>query len=220
MLFRSTVSAGFLLLLGFANLRTLRRTWRALRAVRAGAAVTDDPGVLLGGTLARLLRALFTTVSSSWRLYPVGLLFGLGFDTATEIGILGISASQAAHGLSSWAVLAFPALFTAGMTLIDAADSMLMTGAYGWAFSQPIRKLWYNLTVTAASVAVAVFIGGIEALGLVGDKLKLRGGFWDAVGAANDNLSTFGYAVVAIFIASWVLSALLYKLGRFEAPAV
>ena len=104
-------------------------------------------------------------------MYPIGFLFGLGFDTATEIGLLGISATQAAQGMSFWTILVFPALFTAGMSLMDTTDSVLMTGAYGWAFVNPIRKLWYNLTITAASVVVALFIGGVEALGLIGDKL-------------------------------------------------
>ncbi len=98
-------------------------------------------------------------------MYPVGFLFGLGFDTATEIGVLGISATQAAQGMSMWSILVFPALFTAGMSLMDTTDSVLMTQAYGWAFINPIRKLWYNLTITAASILVALFIGGVQALG-------------------------------------------------------
>ena len=144
-------------------------------------------------------------------MYPVGFLFGLGFDTATEIGLLGISATQAAQGMSFWTILVFPALFTAGMSLMDTTDSVLMTGAYGWAFLNPIRKLWYNLTITAASVVVAIFIGGVEALGLIGDKLGLEGAFWGIIGRLNDNLANFGYAVVGIFIASWVISALVYR---------
>ena len=109
-------------------------------------------------------------------MYPIGFLFGLGFDTATEVGLLGISATQAARGLSFATILVFPALFTAGMSLMDTTDSVLMTGAYGWAFVRPIRKLWYNLTITAASVVVALFIGGVEALGLIGDQAPLEGG--------------------------------------------
>ena len=125
-------------------------------------------------------------------MYPLGFLFGLGFDTATEIGLLGISATQAAQGMSFWTILVFPALFTAGMSLVDTTDSVLMVGAYGWAFVKPIRKLWYNLTITAASVVVAIFIGGVEALGLIGDKLGLDGSFWGLIGDLNDDLTHFG----------------------------
>ena len=128
-------------------------------------------------------------------MYPLGVLFGLGFDTATEVGLLGISATQAAQGLSIWSILVFPALFTAGMSLIDTTDGVLMLGAYGWAFVKPIRKLYYNLTITAVSVVVAVLVGGIEALGLIGDQLGLTdgGGFWGAIGALNDNFGVLGY---------------------------
>ena len=113
-------------------------------------------------------------VSRSWHMYPIGFLFGLGFDTATEIGLLGISATQAARGMSFWTILVFPTLFTAGMSLMDTTDSVLMTRAYGWAFVNPIRKLWYSLTITAASILVALFVGGVQALVLLGDKLCPR----------------------------------------------
>ena len=149
-------------------------------------------------------------------MYPIGFLFGLGFDTATEIGLLGISATQAAQGMSFWTILVFPALFTAGMSLMDTTDSVLMTRAYGWAFVHPIRKLWYNLTITAASVVVALFIGGVEALGLIGDKLGLEGGFWHLVGDLNDNLTNFGFVVVGIFVASWLISTLIYRAKGYD----
>ena len=110
----------------------------------------------------------------------------------------------------------FPALFTAGMSLMDTTDSVLMARAYGWAFVNPIRKLWYNLTITAASVVVAIFIGGVEALGLIGDKLGLDGGFWSLVGDLNDDLATLGYAVVGIFIASWIASSVIYRLKGYD----
>jgi high-affinity nickel-transport protein len=122
--------------------------------------------------------------------------------------------------MSFWTILVFPALFTAGMSLLDTTDSVLMTGAYGWAFIKPIRKLWYNLTITAASVIVAIFIGGIEALGLLIDKLGLEGAVWDAIGGLNDNLANLGYAVVAIFLASWIVSTLVYRLKRYDQLAM
>jgi high-affinity nickel-transport protein len=159
---------------------------------------------------------MFRVVTRSWHMYPIGFLFGLGFDTATEIGVLGISATQAAQGMSFWSILVFPALFTAGMSLLDTTDSAMMTRAYGWAFGNPVRKLWYNLTITAASVVVALFIGGVEALGLIADKLKLDGGFWVLIGTLNDNLANFGYVVVGIFLASWMISVLVYRTRGYD----
>ena len=118
-------------------------------------------------------------ISKSWQMYPLGFLFGLGFDTATEIGLLSISATQVTHGMSLSSMLIFPALFTAGMALVDTIDGVFMVRAYGWAFADPIRKLWYNLTITTISVFVALFIGSVEALGLLADKFGLSGTFWD-----------------------------------------
>jgi high-affinity nickel-transport protein len=213
------VSAGFLLILAIANLIVLRSVWRSFQNVRRGGGLDhDDLDLLMSktGFFARIFRPLFRTVTRSWHMYPVGFLFGLGFDTATEIGLLGISAVEAAQGLSLWSILIFPALFTAGMALVDTADSTLMTGAYGWAFAKPVRKLWYNLTITAVSVLVAVLIGGIEALGLIADKLALKGEVWSAVDALNDNLGSFGFVVIGVFVASWVLSVLIYRWKRFD----
>jgi high-affinity nickel-transport protein len=149
-------------------------------------------------------------------MYPLGFLFGLGFDTATEIGLLGIAAAEAAKGMPIWSVLVFPALFTAGMSLVDTTDGILMLGAYGWAFVKPIRKLYYNMTITAVSVLVALVIGGIEALGLIGDQLALKGAFWDAIEALNDNFGTLGYVIIAIFALSWIVSAAVYRLKGYD----
>src|SRR5207237_6008839 len=134
-----------------------------------------DLDVVFGrrGLLAWVFRRLFRVISRSWHMYPLGLLFGLGFDTASEIGLLGIAAAEAAHGLPIWSILVFPALFTAGMSLIDATDGILMLGAYGWAFIDPARKLYYNLTITGLSVAVALLVGGVEAFCLVSDRLSI-----------------------------------------------
>jgi high-affinity nickel-transport protein len=153
-------------------------------------------------------------------MYPLGFLFGLGFDTATEVGLLGISATQAAQGMSPWQILVFPALFTAGMALVDTADSVMMVGAYGWAFVNPLRKLWYNLSITAASVVVAVLIGGVEALSLIADQLGLDGRFWGVVSALNDDLTNFGFLVVGIFAACWVISVLLYRWNGYDRMEV
>jgi len=169
-----------------------------------------------GGLLARLFRPAFAMVGRSWQMYPLGFLFGLGFDTATEVGLLGISATEATRGLSIWSILVFPTLFTAGMCLIDTTDSILMLGAYGWAFMKPLRKLYYNMTITLISIVVALLIGGIEALGLIGDQLDLRGGFWDWIGSLNDNFGNIGFIIIGVFVASWIASALIYRAKGYD----
>lgn len=213
------VSAAFLMLLAAVNGAILLSVWRTFRRVRAGGAlVEEDLDMLLNGRglLARIFRPLFRLIGKSWHMYPIGVLFGLGFDTATEVGLLGISAAGASKGLPIWSILVFPALFTAGMALVDTADSLLMVGAYRWAFLKPIRKLYYNLTITAVSVLVAVLVGGIEALGLIGDQLSLAGPFWDFIGSLNDNFGTIGYLIIGIFAVSWIVSAVIYRLKGYD----
>jgi nickel/cobalt transporter (NiCoT) family protein len=214
------ISALFLLAVAVVNLFIFVAVWKSFHRVRAGEKLGEGEldSMLAGqGFLARLVRPLFRLVTRSWHMFAVGLLFGLGFDTATEIGLLGIAASEAAHGLSLWATLVFPALFTAGMCLIDAADSVLMVGAYGWALAKPVRKLYYNLTITFASVVVALLIGGVEMLGLAIERLGLTGPFWNAVAALNDNFGSIGYVVLAIFIVSWLGSMVIYRLKGYGA---
>jgi high-affinity nickel-transport protein len=216
------VSSLFLFAIAIVNLIVLRSVYRAFLRVRRGQPyVEEDFDLLLGsrGFLARLFRPVFRMIRSSWHMYPLGILFGLGFDTATEIGLLGISAAEASKGLSLWSILVFPALFAAGMSLIDTTDNILMLGAYGWAFVKPIRKLYYNLTITFVSVIVAFAVGGIEALGLMAGQLHLKGAFWSAVDRLNNNFGTLGYLIVALFVLSWIASIAVYKwrrLDRFE----
>ncbi len=217
----TSVSALFLFAIAFANVLILISIYRTFRVVkRGGRFVEEDLDLVLAnrGLLGRLFRRFFTAVRQSWQMYPLGLLFGLGFDTATEVGLLGISATQASQGLSIWSILVFPALFTAGMTLIDTTDSVLMLGAYGWAFVKPIRKLYYNLTITAVSVVVAVLIGGIEALNLIGDQLGLsrETGFWGVIGELSDNFGMLGYLIIAIFVFAWLVSYLVYRINRYD----
>lgn len=217
------VSALFLLTVAFINLLVLISVWRAFRQVKAGALPAHqslDALMSGGGALARCFRPLFRLVNKSWHMYLVGFLFGLGFDTATEVGLLGISAAGAGHGMSLWSIMLFPALFAAGMALIDSIDNFVMIGAYGWAFSKPIRKLYYNMTITAASVLIAVFIGGIEALGLIADKLTLSGPLWDAVARLNDHLGEMGYWVIAVFIFCWLVSVVNYRLRGYDKLTV
>src|SRR5690348_311470 len=178
-------SAGFLLAIAGINLVVLLSVYRTFHRARTkGQYFEEELNALLagGGLLARLFRPMFAMIRRSWHMYPLGLLFGLGFEAATEIGLLGISAAEAARGMPIWTILVFPALFTAGMSLVDTTDSILMLGAYGWAFTTPIRKLYYNLTITFVSVVVALLVGGIEALGLVGAKFGFTGGFWRMIG--------------------------------------
>jgi nickel/cobalt transporter (NiCoT) family protein len=207
------ISAAFLFAIAVANLVVLRGVWRDFwhtgRGVRAGAPALHA-SLPARGALASLFRPVFKAITQSWQMYPLGFLFGLGFDTATETGILAISATQATQGLSPWQTLVFPALFTAGMALIDTADSALMVHAYGWAFTNPLRKLTYNLTVTATSVAVALVIGGIEILGLLEDRLALHGAFWGAVARLNNSFTDLGFAVIAVFAVCWLAAILVY----------
>ncbi|MFB6450121.1 HoxN/HupN/NixA family nickel/cobalt transporter [Bradyrhizobium tunisiense] len=210
----TSVSALFLLVIAAINLVIFVSLWRTFRAAREQG-VHDAEGLerLLAkrGFFARLFGPLFRLVTKPWHMYPLGFLFGLGFDTATEIGLLSISATEAARGASVADVLVFPALFASGMALVDTADSALMVSAYRWAFVDPLRKLWYNLTITGASVAVALLIGGIEALGLAADRFGLSGGVWALVEGLNESLANVGFAVIALFAIAWLVSVVLYR---------
>jgi high-affinity nickel-transport protein len=217
------ISASFLFMIATMNLVILRGVWRVYRQVRRGGSYEEaDFDLLLNdrGLLARLFRPLFRLITASWHMFPLGFLFGLGFDTATEISLLGLSATEAAKGISVWSIMVFPALFAAGMSLIDTTDGVLMLGAYEWAFIKPIRKLYYNLTITLVSVVVAVLIGGIEALGLAGDQLGLSGWFWDGVGALNDNFGDIGFVIIGVFIATWIVSVVVYRYKGLDAIEV
>jgi nickel/cobalt transporter (NiCoT) family protein len=213
------VSSLFLFAIAIVNIIVLRSIYRAFVRVRNGAPYVDEDFDLLladRGFLSRLFRPMFAMIRKSWHMYPLGALFGLGFDTATEIGLLGISAAEASKGLPIWSILAFPFLFAAGMSLIDTTDNILMLGAYGWAFVKPVRKLYYNMTITFVSVVVALVVGGIEALGLLAGQFGLNGAFWDAVRRLNGNFGTLGFFIVGIFALSWIASVVFYKWRRLD----
>jgi high-affinity nickel-transport protein len=215
----TTVSAFFLLAIAVINIVILLAIWRTFQAVKRGEPYVDeDLNLILAkrGFMGRIFRSLFRLINHSWQMYFVGFLFGLGFDTATEVGLLGISATEASKGLPIWSIIVFPVLFTAGMALIDSLDSILMLGAYGWAFVKPIRKLYYNITITSVSVIVALVIGGIEALGLIGDQLSLKGAFWEWMDSLNNNFGTLGFIVIAIFVVAWIASIVIYRLNRYD----
>ena len=213
------VSTVFLFGIAFVNLAVLRAVYRVFVRVRNGSPyVEEDLNLLLAdrGFLARLFRPMFAMIRQSWHMYPLGLLFGLGFDTATEIGLLSISATGASKGLPVMSTLVFPALFAAGMSLVDTTDNILMLGAYGWAFVKPVRKLYYNMTITLVSVIVALVVGGIEALALFAGRFHFSGMFWDTVRKVNDNFGMLGYLIIGLFVLSWILSIAFYKWQRFD----
>jgi len=215
----TAASALFLFAIATANIMVLRGVYRAFKHASAGLALREeDLDTLLGqrGWLARLFSPLFGLVSRSWHLFPIGLLFALGFETASEISLFGLAA-RTSEGISSWSILVFPSLFAAGMTLVDTADGVIMLGAYGWAYVKPVRKLFYNLIVTSVSVVVALLIGGIEVLGLVADHAGSEGAFWRLIAALNASLGTLGYVIVAVLVASWGASMLLYRLRGYDA---
>jgi high-affinity nickel-transport protein len=213
------VSTLFLFAIALANLIVLRSIYSAFVRVRGGAPyVEEDFDLLLAnrGFLSRLFRPMFDLITRSWHMYPLGILFGLGFDTATEIGLLGLSAAEASKGLSMWSILVFPVLFAAGMSLIDTTDNILMLGAYGWAFIKPVRKLYYNLTITFVSALVALVVGGIEALGLLADQFHLTGVVWALILKLNNNFGALGYCIIGLFALSWIVSLMIYRWQRLD----
>ncbi len=166
------------------------------------------------GLMNRFLGRATRAVKKPWHMYPLGLLFGLGFDTATEIALLATAGAAATGGLPFYAILCLPILFAAGMSLLDTIDGAFMNFAYGWAFSQPVRKVFYNITITALSVAVALLIGSIEALQVLSDRAELTGGFWDRINGVDFNL--IGFFIVGLFVVTWVLALTIWRFGRIE----
>ncbi|WP_199815466.1 HoxN/HupN/NixA family nickel/cobalt transporter [Streptomyces griseus] len=212
----TTVSGAFLYVIAVLNLVILVGIWKVFRRMRTGhfdeAALEEH--LDHRGFMNRVLGRLTKSITKPWQMYPLGMLFGLGFDTATEIALLVLAGSGAVSGLPWYAILCLPVLFAAGMSLLDTIDGSFMNFAYGWAFSQPVRKVYYNLTVTGLSVAVALLIGTVELLGLVAEKAHLRGPFWDWVSGLD--LNVLGYVVVVLFFATWVVALLVWKLARIE----
>ncbi|WP_186785283.1 HoxN/HupN/NixA family nickel/cobalt transporter [Streptomyces misionensis] len=212
----TTVSGAFLYLIAAINLVILAGIWKVFRRMRTG---HYDEAALEAqlnnrGFMNRLLGRVTGSISKPWQMYPLGLLFGLGFDTATEIALLVLAGSGAASGLPWYAILTLPVLFAAGMALLDTIDGSFMNFAYGWAFSKPVRKVYYNLTITGLSVAVALIIGSVELLGLLADKLDLHGFFWDWISGLDLNM--VGFVIVGLFFVTWALALLVWKAGRIE----
>ena len=212
-----SVSGTFLIALGVINLFILVGIVKIFRRMRSEGYDEETLEDLLQhrGFMNRILRRVMVAVRKPWHMYPVGVLFGFGFDTATEISLLVLASTGAAFVLPWYAILCLPILFMAGMCLFDTMDGSFMNFAYSWAFSQPVRKVYYNITITSLSVIVAVLIGGIELLGLLADKFELTGGVWNLVGAAGGFQYT-GYLVVGVFVATWAVSLLIWRYGRIE----
>ncbi|MEU4149509.1 HoxN/HupN/NixA family nickel/cobalt transporter [Streptomyces sp. NPDC026659] len=212
----TTVSGVFLYVIAIINLLILAGIWKVFRQMRGGhfdeAALEEQ--LNNRGLMNRILGRLMKSITKPWQMYPLGLLFGLGFDTATEIALLVLAGSGAASGLPWYAILCLPVLFAAGMCLLDTIDGSFMNFAYGWAFSKPVRKVYYNLTITGLSVAVALIIGTVELLGLIADKAHLHGAFWDWVSGLDLNI--IGYVIVGLFFLTWVLALVIWKVARIE----
>lgn len=211
------VSATFLFMIAIMNAVILWSTYRRWQELKETGTYTDEAFDLPGtgtGLMARILRPMFRLIRKSWQMYPLGFLFGLGFDTATEIALVGIAGTQSSAGLSVWAIMIFPLLFCAGMTLVDTLNGHLMIQAYGWAKVQPQRKLFYNMTITFISVITAVIIGTVEVIELVSDKLHLQGVLVSIAEAMSMHFSVIGYGIIGIFVLTWTASLCLNKLKQ------
>jgi nickel/cobalt transporter (NiCoT) family protein len=212
----ASVSGVFLWVLGILNLVVLLGILKVFREMRSGrydeAALEEH--LSKRGFMNRFLNGLTKSVRKAWHIYPVGVLFGLGFDTATEVGLLVVAGGAAAINLPFYSILVLPILFAAGMCLMDTIDGVFMNAAYGWAFAKPVRKVFYNITITAISVAVALVIGTIELVGVLADRLDITSGPIAAI--AGIPLDYAGYAIVGLFVGSWALALAVWRYGRIE----
>jgi nickel/cobalt transporter (NiCoT) family protein len=210
------VSGFFLLLIAAFNLAVLAGILRVFREMRSGAYDDQELEDQLNkrGLMNRFLGPLARRVDTPWKMYPIGFLFGLGFDTATEVALLVLAGTAVVGGLPFYAILSLPILFAAGMSLFDTIDGCFMNFAYDWAFSNPVRKVYYNLTITGLSVFVAVFIGATELLGLLAQDTNLNGSFWSFM--QNFNINTAGFIIVGVFIVTWIIALAIWRFGRIE----
>jgi high-affinity nickel-transport protein len=212
----TTVSGTFLMLIAILNLMILVSIVGVFIQMRKGAYNEEELEKHLNsrGLLMRFFGPIARRIDASWKMYPLGILFGLGFDTATEIGLLVLAGSSVIAGLPWWAIISLPLFFAGGMSLLDTIDGSFMNFAYGWAFSKPVRKVYYNIIITGLSVAVALFVGGLELCQVFANQLNLTGGFWDY--ALAFNLNSAGYFIVGAFVVVWTIALLLWKYGKIE----
>ncbi len=212
----TTVSGVFLFLIALINMFVLAGILSVFKQMRSGTyneAELEDQ-LNKRGFMNRFFGGLMKSITKPRQMYPVGVLFGLGFDTATEVALLVLAGTSAAAGLPWYAILCLPVLFAAGMTLLDTADGSFMNFAYGWAFLKPVRKVYYNITITGLSIAVALIIGGVELLGLLSQQLNLNGGFWDWINGLDINL--LGFIIVGLFVVTWIASLLIWRFAKIE----
>jgi high-affinity nickel-transport protein len=213
----TVVSASYLFALALFNLGVLVPAVRNFRAVQRGEALRPaDLDLMGGGFVSRLFRPLTRLAARSWHMYPAGFLFGLGFDTASEVALFGLAAAELARGAPLWSVMVFPALFASAMALVDTLDGNLMLRASNWGRTRPIRKLFYNLTITLVSVMVAFGVAAIETLGLIQEKMASTGWFWDVVVALNAQFDMLGWVIVALFLGTWLAALAVYRWRRFD----
>jgi high-affinity nickel-transport protein len=212
----TTVSGVFLYVIGILNLVVLLGILKVFRDMRRGAydEAALEEQLNNRGLMNRVLGGVTKAIRKPWHMYPLGLLFGLGFDTATEVGLLVLAGGAAAFNLPWYAILVLPVLFAAGMTLLDSIDGCFMNFAYGWAFSKPVRKVYYNITITGLSVAVALIIGTVELVSILTDKLGITSGPFAAIG--NVDLNYVGYGIVGLFVVTWVGALAVWRFGRIE----
>jgi high-affinity nickel-transport protein len=212
----ASVSGVFLWVLGLLNLGALAGILKVLRSMRRGEFDEAELEAQLDrrGLMNRLLGGLTRAVRKAWHIYPVGVLFGLGFDTATEVGLLVLAGGAAAFSLPFWSIVVLPVLFAAGMCLMDTVDGVLMNAAYGWAFARPARKIFYNITITSISVAVALVIGTVELVGVLADQAHITTGPLAAIGGID--LDYAGYGIVALFVLAWLVALGVWRVGRIE----
>ncbi|MDX6297794.1 MAG: nickel/cobalt transporter (NiCoT) family protein [Nocardioidaceae bacterium] len=212
----TSVSGVFLYIIGILNLVVLVGILKVFRAMREGAydEATLEDQLNNRGFMNRFLGGVTKAVTKPWQMYPVGVLFGLGFDTATEVSLLVLAGGAAAFALPWYAILTLPVIFAAGMSLLDSIDGCFMNFAYGWAFSKPVRKVYYNITITALSVAVALIIGTIELVSILVDRLSITSGPLASIG--NLDLNLVGYAIVTMFVLTWVVALAVWKFGHIE----
>jgi nickel/cobalt transporter (NiCoT) family protein len=213
----TSISGTFLYLIAALNVVVLLSIVKVFREMRQGLYDDEELEHQLNnrGLMNRFFGPLARRIDTPWKMYPIGILFGLGFDTATEVALLVLAGSAVVGGLPFYAILSLPILFAAGMSLFDTIDGCFMNFAYDWAFSKPIRKVYYNITITGLSVFVAFFIGTIEILGLIGQEENLGGSFWHFF--QTFNLNTAGFFIVGVFVVTWVVALLIWRFGRIEA---
>jgi high-affinity nickel-transport protein len=212
----TSVSGVFLCVIGLINVIIVVDIYRVFRNLREGRYQEGELEAQMNerGFMSRYFGSLFRVIEKPWQIYPVGVLFGLGFDTASEVALIAIAVGVGITGFPLWAVLVLPLMFLCGMVLVDTTDAVAMRFVYGWAFLKPIRKVYYNLTITIISVLIAFAVGGVELLQVLSGELRLEGGFWDALNALD--FETLGLGIIVLFFVAWIVAYAIYRIRGYE----